>query len=104
MELYNSWRTIWSNLESMPQTGINRYVRDYMRSYRVYHFHDTSFNANMKMEHEVFDNDFYREDASNLAPFLYRLKNEDENSYQNIVESIRLVAPFFEDFILKPEK
>ena len=96
---------LWSNLESDEKlTTINRYVRDYMRSYRVYHFDDTSFNADKKRPHNVFDNDFYREDASNLAPFLYRLKNEDENSYQNIVESIRLVAPFFEDFVLKPGK
>ena len=94
----------WSNRDSMLQIGINRYVRNYMRSYRVYHFHDTSFTADMKMSRNVSDNDFYREDASNLAPFLYRLKNKDENSYQNIVESIRLVAPFFEDFDLKPEK
>ena len=104
------WDTIthgglWSNLESEKKlTTINRYVRDYMRSYRVYHFDDTSFNADKKRYHNVSDNDFYREEASNLGPFLYRLKNEDENSYQNIVERIRLAVPFFEDFYLKPGK
>jgi len=41
-------------------------------------------------------------DASNIAPFLLHLKKNHSDSYQKIVETIKLVLPFFDDFILKP--
>ena len=34
--------------------------------------------------------------------FLYRLKETEENSYNQIVRTVRLVAPYFDDFILRP--
>jgi predicted ATPase len=37
-----------------------------------------------------------------LAAFLYLLKNNYSQSYQQIVKTIRLVAPFFGDFLLRP--
>lgn len=42
-------------------------------------------------------------DAGNLAALLYRLKTEDHgDAYQRIVGTIRLIAPFFDDFDLDP--
>ena len=43
-------------------------------------------------------------DAANLAAFLYRLKNFFKSSYDEIVETIRLVAPYFDDFVLEPQE
>jgi len=43
-----------------------------------------------------------RSDAANLAAFLYLLRNTYSSHYQRIVETIRLVAPFFDDFVLRP--
>ena len=40
-------------------------------------------------------------DAANLAAFLYRLKNFFKQNYDEIVETIRLVAPYFDDFVLE---
>ena len=50
----------------------------------------------------INDNIELSTDARNLAAFLYRLKNTEENSYNQIVRTIQLVAPYFEDFILRP--
>ena len=41
-----------------------------LRSWRVYHFHDTSNTARVKQIHGINDNQYLRDDASNLAAFL----------------------------------
>lgn len=73
-----------------------------MRSWRVYHFHDTSRSALVKQFHRIGDNEYLRDDARNLAAFLYRLKNHHETQYKRIVKSVQMVAPFFGDFHLRP--
>jgi len=52
----------------------------------------------------IDDSEYLRFDAANIAPFLYDLKNNEQKVYEQIVDSIRLVTPFFNDFILKPNK
>jgi len=84
------------------KTLIYSYVAPAMRSWRVYHFHDTSNSAFVKQIHSINDNEYLRDDASNLAAFLLRLKDHHHKHYQRIVKTIRLVAPFFGDFHLRP--
>jgi len=69
---------------------------------RVYHFHDTTPTARVRQYSYVGDNKSLLFDAANLAAFLYRLKNERPIVYSRIVETIRLIAPFFVDFDLEP--
>ena len=38
-----------------------------------------------------------------MAPVLYRLKEEDGRCYQRIVDTLRLVLPFFSNFELEPD-
>ncbi|MBW4628435.1 MAG: AAA family ATPase [Brasilonema octagenarum HA4186-MV1] len=83
-------------------TGINEYVLSAMQQWRVYHFHDTSDSAYIKQPHGINDNAYLRPDARNLASFLYLLRDGYPASYQKIVKTIRLVAPFFGDFYLRP--
>jgi predicted ATPase len=73
-----------------------------MRSWRVYHFHDTSRSALIKQFHSINDNEYLRDDARNLAAFLYRLKHHHDAQYRRIVKSVQMVAPFFGDFHLRP--
>ena len=73
-----------------------------MRSWRVYHFHDTSTSAMVKQVHGVGDYQYLREDARNLAAFLQHLKDQHNSHYQRIVKSIQMVAPFFGDFLFRP--
>lgn len=85
-----------------PHGQIWDHVVPAMRSWRVYHFHDTSSTALVKQVHNVGDNRFLREDASNLAAFLLLLQTNYPEHYSRIVKSVRLVAPFFGDFLLRP--
>ncbi len=73
-----------------------------MRRWSVYHFHDTGDAAMMKGRHGINDNLFLRPDARNLAAFLFLMQNRYAIHYERLVRVIRLVAPFFGDFLLRP--
>lgn len=75
------------------------YVRSSVSNWRVYHFHDTSETAKIKQPHASNDNLRLKVDAANLAAYLRMLKEKHEAEYQRIVETIRLVAPYFDDFV-----
>jgi predicted ATPase len=70
--------------------------------WRIYHLHDTSSKSPMRLTATVDDNRFLRADASNLAAFLYLLKEQHNDSYQLIRKTVARVAPFFHDFALSP--
>lgn len=82
--------------------GVGYYVYQAVSNWTVYHFHDTSARAPMRRSEIVEDNRRLRPDASNIAPLLLRLKIADDRCYQDIVDSVRIVAPFFDDFLLEP--
>ena len=81
---------------------VSRYVLQALKSWQVYHFHDTSPSARVKQTGDIYDNLFLRPDASNLAAYLYLLQEQFPKHYRNIVDTIRRVAPFFGDFVLRP--
>ena len=56
----------------------------------------------MRKTANLHDNRYLRADGSNLAAFLYLLREKHEDSYTFLRNTIRLVAPFFDDFILEP--
>jgi predicted ATPase len=85
-------------LKNTQDTFAN-YIKPAIESWRVYHFHDTSDTASVKQIHSVTDNLKLKTDAANLAAFLMRLKEDYIESYQQIVKTIQLVAPFFSDFV-----
>ena len=82
--------------------GIARHVQGHLDSWRVYHLHDTSSTSPIKKTADVDDNRFLRHDGANLAAFLYFLSHKHEEAYDLIRRTVRLVAPFFDDFRLQP--
>ena len=86
--------------------GLNvaAYVYEAISSWKIYHFHDTSKVAPMRRFETIDDSNYLRFDAANIAPFLLGLRDNKDNAYNQIVDTIRLVTPFFNDFILKPNK
>lgn len=84
--------------------GIARHVRDDLDSYRIYHFHDTSSSARVKQTGDLEDNRRLHPDAGNLAAFLYRLQQRHVGHFQNIEDTVRQIAPFFEGFQLEPSR
>lgn len=84
------------------KVGVPSHCYGAIASWKVYHFHDTSDTAGVKRLCSVHDNDYLRPDASNLAAFLYRLKKETPDIYEQIRKTVRLAIPFFDGFALKP--
>jgi predicted ATPase len=88
--------------QNAKDAPVVRYVYNAVKDWRVYHFHDTSYSAPVRKTGKIDDNDKLRTDAANLAAFLYRLQAQHEMQYKMIVNTVRMVAPFFDDFILRP--
>lgn len=91
--------TRWEN-----SPGVGHQVYQAVSGWTVYHFQDTSNTASVRREWTVRDHDELRPDASNLAAFLRKLSETNPAEYQAIRDTVRLVAPFFDDFLLRPRK
>ena len=85
---------------------VGHFVYQSISDWMVYHFHDTSSLAPMRRSEIIEDHHTLRGDAANIAPFLLNLKsNESYNkNYTEIVDAIRFVTPFFDDFRLDVQK
>lgn len=95
-----------ANESSLKTSGspIPAYTFTYLSGIRVFHFHDTSPDAPV-MSSEPKDNSAgLTGDARNIAPFLLHLREDDRPTYDHICATIRLIAPFFADFVLAPDK
>lgn len=79
-------------------------VRFELSTWQRYHFHDTSANSPLRRRSNVSDNRSLRPDGANLAAYLYFLKRSHDTEYQTIRSVVRRVAPFFEDFLLEPQR
>jgi predicted ATPase len=79
-------------------------VLNAISSWLVYHFHDTSLTAAVRREQSVRDFRKLNPDASNIAAFLHKLQAANRNYYEKILETIQMIAPFIDDFLLEPEK
>lgn len=102
--LFATWRKLGNGhtearLPSADEDTIGRYVVPAVESWRVFHFHDTSSLAAVRNAQPVRDNLKLKPDAGNLGPFLRMLHDKHPKSYASIVETIRMVAPFFKDFL-----
>lgn len=80
-----------------------RVIRDLLQKIVVYQFHNTSDTARIRGTWDVNDNRWLKEDAANIAPVLFRLQEYDNRCYQRIVDTIRLILPFFSNFALEPQ-
>lgn len=84
---------------------VSKHVTEKLKIWRQYHFHDTSDTAAVKGRRGVNENLRLLPDAANLAAYLRMLKCTAAYtaSYQRIVDTIRLAAPFFGDFVFREE-
>jgi len=88
---------------SDPRNGSSAsWVRERLGRWRLYHVHDTSSSSPMRKTAKVDDNEFLRENGSNLAAFLYLLREKHYESYNLIQRTVQRAAPFFDDFQLRP--
>ena len=78
-------------------------ILNLLRKLIVYQFHNTSDTAPMRLKWSQADGRWLKQNGDNLASFLFRLQESEKPYYQRIVKYIRLVLPFFDDFVLYPE-
>ena len=75
---------------SDPRSHVNaERVRYHLGRWRIYHLNDTSSSSPMRKTASVDDNDFLRPDGSNLAAFLYLLRERHEDSYGLIQRTVQ---------------
>ena len=80
-----------------------RATRDFLREIRAYQFHNTAATARIRTKWNIYDSHFLKEDAANIAPYLLHLRDRESWHYRRIVDSIRLILPFFSDFELESD-
>ena len=94
-------------LESQIQTGDGwklTYLRKYFSTFKIFHFHDTGFNAKIKQPSSSTDYAYFQEDGGNLAAYLYRLQEAQPSHFKMIERTVRSIAPFFDRFYLQPDE
>lgn len=106
---YSDWnKTIWDSAVEESSLKDNKkwratYLQKYLSSFTVYHFHDTSSNSPMRGDCPINDNEYLRDNGSNLAAYLYSLMQNDEKTFRLIEGVIRSIAPYFKGFKLRPD-
>ena len=53
---------------------------------------------------QIGDNEYLRENGSNLAAYLYSLSQNDRKAFDLIEATVRSIAPYFKRFDLKPDR
>jgi hypothetical protein len=76
------------------------YFHEALSRWQVYHFHDTSMTAGMRREVGLDQGKQLQTDAGNLAAFLFRWRETYPEKYCLLKDTIRRVAPYFDDFEL----
>ncbi len=66
-------------------------------------FHDTSVTSRMRSTADVKTGNLFLPDGSDIAAVLYHLKKNEGRCYRRIVDTLRLILPFFSDFYLEPD-
>jgi len=93
------------NLPLFPELkSLETEIHEAVSSWVVYHFHDTSSLAPMRRDGAIEDSGELRPNADNLAAFLRGLRDQHPARYQRIRETVQIIAPFFDDFLLEPRK
>ena len=69
----------------------------------AFQFHDTSETSRMRTKADVKSGNLFMPDGANIAAVLYYLKRKEGNCYRRIVDTLRLILPFFSDFVLEPD-
>lgn len=82
----------------------DEYLREHLETYKIYHFHDTSNSAPLRSPANINDNRILKEDGDNLAAYLYLLQEKFPKNFKRIEKTIQSVAPFFNNFNLKPDR
>jgi predicted ATPase len=77
-------------------------IREILTKCKVYQFHDSSTESPIRQSSRIEFTDYLQSEGSNLASFLYSLKNNYPTNYHRIVSYVRQIVPQLNDFYLEP--
>ena len=80
----------------------DKWLRKYLQSYRIYHFHDTGAGSPLRTPANVNDNLYLKTDGDNLPAFLFMLQEKHPMTLKRIEFSVRAVMAYFERFEVTP--
>lgn len=80
----------------------DKYINNYLSSFKIFHFHDTSNTSLLRKECDISDNMYLKPDGRNLPAMLYLIKEKHPVIYERIVKTVRSIAPYISKFILEP--
>lgn len=92
-----------AGISSPSAVTIRGWVRGHLGRFRLYHVHDTSSSSPMRKTSHLNDNQHLRPDGANLAAFLFLVQEKHQPEYQLIRRAVQAVAPYFDDFSLRPD-
>lgn len=87
----------------VPRT-VARECLKHLRRIRMYHFHDTSEAAPIRLTQDLPDNHSLQANGSNLAAFLYMLQQSYPAHFDRILTTVRLAVPYLRDFVLERDR
>lgn len=93
-----------SNLETAGKKDENLlagFLVDALSGWRVYHFNDTCADSAVRQAQPLRDNLILKPNGGNLGPFLRHLHERHPPQVARIVETVRMVAPYFGDFVYR---
>ncbi len=88
---------------AMPTYDVRVALQRAVSSWTVYHVLDTGPLAPLRSWGSVTNYERLGPEARNLAAVLFYLREKTPSRYTSILETIRLTAPFIDDFIFRPE-
>lgn len=94
------WSGSWGKDVATGYTNVRGHIHRAISSWRVYHFHDTGQTAPLRRSGQAQDVESLRNDGSNIGPFLLELRENHPLIYARIVETVRMIAPYFDTFSL----
>lgn len=84
--------------------GIGSWVRSYLNTFKIFHFHDTGENSPLRSSSQISDNKYLKENGQNLPAFLYYLQEKHPKHFNRIEKTVKSIAQYFERFELSPDR
>lgn len=91
-----------SKLIDSTQHKRHRILNNYLASFRIFHFHDTSKTSFLRKRCDISDNSYLKADGRNLPAMLYLLKEKHPIIFNRIEKNIISIAPYISKLILEP--
>lgn len=105
---FNASENRMSNIEESIIKNSSAYrdawLRTYLQSYKIYHFHDTSKGSPLRSASDINDNRILKENGGNLSAYLYLLQQKHPKTFRRIELVVQSVMPYFERFDLAPQE